>query len=111
MLDPMISLAFSVYSNKGAYALLVGSGVSRSSGIPTGWEIVIDLVRKVAALEGEDCGPAPEHWYRTKYRTEPDYSKLLDAIAPTPTERQQLLLRLSCVARSRQGVRIGRRTC
>ncbi len=91
MIDPMVSLAFAVYSNKGAYALLLGSGISRASGIPTGWEVVLDLIRKVAKLEGEDCEPDPADWFRKKHGTEPDYSKLLDGIAKTPAERQQLL--------------------
>ena len=91
MIDPMVSLAFAVYSNKGAYALLLGSGISRASGIPTGWEVVLDLIRKVATLEGDDCEPDPAEWFRNKHESEPDYSKLLDAIAKTPTERQQLL--------------------
>jgi len=91
MIDPMVSLAFAVYSNKGAYALLLGSGISRASGIPTGWEVVLDLIRKVAKLEGEDCEPDPADWFRNKHGAEPDYSKLLDGIAKTPAERQQLL--------------------
>ena len=89
MIDPMISLAFAIYSNKGAYALLLGSGISRASGIPTGWEVVLDLIRKVAKLEGEDCEPDPADWFRKKQGAEPDYSKLLDGIAKTPAERQQ----------------------
>jgi SIR2-like domain len=91
MIDPLTSLSFAVYSNKGAYALLLGSGVSRSSGIPTGWEVVLDLIRKVAALEGGDCEPDPAEWFRENYKTEPDYSQLLNEIAKTSTERQQLL--------------------
>jgi hypothetical protein len=91
MIDPIVSLAFSVYSNKGAYALLLGSGFSRAFGIPTGWEVVLDLIRKVAKLEGEDCEPDPTVWFKQKHATDPDYSKLLDVIAKTPTERQQLL--------------------
>src|SRR5436305_10385121 len=91
MIDPLVSLAFSVYSNKGVYALLLGSGISRSSGIPTGWDIVIDLIKKVAALYNEDASADPEGWYRQKFNEEPDYSKLLDAIAKTPSERNQLL--------------------
>lgn len=91
MINPMVSLAFAVYSNKGAYALLLGSGISRASGIPTGWEVVLDLIRKVAKLEGEDCEPDPAVWFRKKHGAEPDYSKLLDEIAKTPAERQQLL--------------------
>ena len=91
MIDPMVSLAFAVFSNKGAYALLVGSGISHAAGIPTGWEIVLDLVRKVAKLTGEDCGADPVEWYKKKFGTEPDYGQLLDDIAKTPAERQQLL--------------------
>lgn len=87
----MVSLAFAVYSNKGAYALLLGSGISHAAGIPTGWEIVLDLVRKVAKLMGEDCGADPVEWHKKKIGTEPDYSQLLDDIAKTPAERQQLL--------------------
>lgn len=91
MIDPLVSMAFAVHANKGAYALLLGSGISRASGIPTGWEVVIDLVRKVAKLEGDDCEPDPAAWFRHRHGAEPDYSKLLDGIAKTPTERQQLL--------------------
>jgi hypothetical protein len=34
--DPLTQLAFSIYENKGVYALLVGSGLSRAAEIPTG---------------------------------------------------------------------------
>ena len=52
--------------------LLMGSGTSRASGIPTGWEVVLDLIRKVASVQGEDCEPEPELWYQEKYREYPD---------------------------------------
>jgi hypothetical protein len=52
MIDPLISLAFAMQSNKGVYALLLGSGVSRAAQIPTGWEVVLDLVEKLAHLQG-----------------------------------------------------------
>ena len=91
MIDPVHALAFSVQSNRGVYALLLGSGVSRASGIPTGWEITIDLVRKLAALHGDDPDPTPESWYHEKYDKKPDYSDLLDQLTRTPAERQQLL--------------------
>ncbi len=91
MIDPIHSLAFSVQANRGVYAVLLGSGVSRSARIPTGWEITLDLVRKLASVAGEACEPDPAVWYRNKYDKEPDYSVLLDALAKTPAERQQLL--------------------
>lgn len=91
MIEPMVSMAFSVYSNKGAYALLIGSGASRAAGIRTGWEVVLDLIRKIAKLEGENCEPDPEAWFRQRHGVEPDYSRLLDDIAKTQADRQQLL--------------------
>lgn len=91
MIDPLHSLAFSVQANPGVYAVLVGSGVSRSAQIPTGWEITLDFVRKLAEVAGINCGTDPALWYRERYGKEPDYSDLLDALAKTPAERQQLL--------------------
>ena len=49
-IDPVHSLAFSIQANPGVYAVLVGSGVSRTAKIPTGWEIILDLIRKLAAV-------------------------------------------------------------
>ena len=45
----LTTLAFSIYSNKGAYALLLGAGISKASGLPSGWDIVTDLLKKLAA--------------------------------------------------------------
>ena len=91
MIDPIHSLAFAIQANRGVYALLLGSGISRAAKIPTGWEITLDLVRKVAVLHKEACEPDPESWYRDRFGREPDYSELLDDLAKTPSERQQLL--------------------
>ena len=91
MIEPILSLAFGMHSIKGAYALLLGSGVSRSAGIPTGWEVVLDLIRKIAQLSGQDCEPDPAAWYKTAYDAEPGYSALLDQLAGSPSERNRLL--------------------
>ena len=91
MIDPVHSLAFSIQANPGVYAVLVGSGVSRAAKIPTGWEVALDLIRKLAKLHKETCDPDPERWYRKKFERDADYSDLLDELAKTPAERQQLL--------------------
>lgn len=91
MIDPILSLAFTVHSSRGIYALLLGSGVSRAASIPTGWEIVLDLVRKLANLRGADCEPDPVAWYKATFGEEPKYSELLEAIAKSPAERSRLL--------------------
>ena len=91
MIDPVQSLAFAVQTHPGIYALLLGSGVSRSAGIPTGWEIVLDLIRKLGVANQELVEPDPEQWYIEKFGTEPNYSEILDRLAKTSTERQLLL--------------------
>ena len=91
MIDPITTLFFSIYENKGAYALLVGSGVSRAAQIPTGWEITLDLVRRVARLQGEPEQADWAKWYRDKYGNEPGYSEQLNALAASPDERRSIL--------------------
>lgn len=85
------SIAFSIFSNKGIYALILGSGVSKNSGIPTGWDIVVDLIKKLAKLKKEDCSPNPEEWFKLKYSEEPNYSNILSRIVKTPSERVNFL--------------------
>ena len=91
MIDPIHSLAFSIQANKGVYAVLVGSGLSRAAKIPTGWEITLDLVRKLAVIQGDIAEPDHEAWYLEKFEKDPDYSDLLEKLARTQAERQQLL--------------------
>ena len=88
MINPLQSLVFSMQSNRGVYAVLIGSGVSKAAGIPTGWDVTLDLVGKLAAVLNEAPEPDPESWFRDKFGTEPDYSHLLDQLAKTQPERQ-----------------------
>lgn len=91
MIDPATALAFSVFENRGVYAVLLGSGVSRAAQIPTGWEVTLDLVRRVGTLEGAGHQADWAAWYRQKMGKEPDYSEVLDAIATSPDERRSIL--------------------
>ncbi|AVS85868.1 hypothetical protein C8239_14835 [Paracidovorax avenae] len=89
--DPVTQLAFSVYENKGIFAVLLGSGLSRSAEIPTGWEITLDLVRRVAAAQGVPEQSDWAKWYRGATGQEPNYSVLLEDIASSPDERRAIL--------------------
>lgn len=91
MLGPIESLAFSVHNKPGVYALLLGSGLSRSAMIPTGWEITLDLVTKLAQMKSENCAADPLGWYRNQFEKDPDYSEILLALGKTPEERQQII--------------------
>ena len=91
MADSTVPVTFAVHSNPGAYAVLIGSGVSTGAGIPTGREIVTDLTAKIAMLEGAGAVEDPIEWYRGAHGHDPDYSQLLGELAPSPAERSQLL--------------------
>lgn len=89
--DPVTQLAFSVYENRGVYALLLGSGLSRAAEIPTGWEITLDLVRRIAAAKGVEGENDWAEWHRRTTGEEPNYSKLLEEVASSPDERRAVL--------------------
>jgi hypothetical protein len=90
MTDKLMSLSFSIESNKGVYALLLGSGISYSSGIPTGWGILKELCRRIMLLHG-----AEEQdeilWYEKKYNKPPLYDEVIGLLARTSSERLGLL--------------------
>ena len=68
--------------------------MSSAAGIPTGWQVVQDLIRKVAICEGIDkreLGGDPEIWWGNRFGVEPRYDKLLATLAPTEAARQALL--------------------
>jgi hypothetical protein len=90
--------ATGIHAQPGVYALLLGSGVSRSAGISTGWEIVRHLVQKVAAAADPDDSAShelaesdPEAWWAKHGEGNLGYSSLLAAVAPSSAARQGLL--------------------
>ncbi|MGO8449894.1 SIR2 family protein [Rhizobium gallicum] len=90
-LEPINSLALTLHHAPGVQALLLGSGISRAAGIPTGWEIVLDLIKRLALVQGVTDAPDWEKWYQDTYGKEPSYSEILDAIASTPAERRAVI--------------------
>lgn len=94
-------LATGMVADRGVYALLLGSGVSSAAGVPTGWQVVTELVRHAAAAQAPDDPDAaeqaasdPEGWWSAHGDGTPlGYSALLGALAPTPAGRRALLAR------------------
>ena len=89
--DPTTQLAFSMHENKGVYAVLIGSGLSRSAGIPTGWEITLELIKRAGLLSGASDQEDWHAWYVEKTGVQPNYSTLLEELATTQTERRALI--------------------
>jgi hypothetical protein len=89
--DQILQMAFAVYNSPGVYALLLGSGVSRAAEIPTGWEIVQDLIRQIAAAQGEVAPENPTKWYEERFQTEPRYDDLIARLGSTSSQRNAIL--------------------
>jgi hypothetical protein len=91
---PAVALATAIHAAPGVYSFLLGSGISRAAGVPTGWEVTQDLIRRVAVAEGSTdprLTTAPEVWWQEQGRGEARYDELLAAIAQTDAARQMLL--------------------
>lgn len=89
--DALLTLAFSLRANPGAYALLIGAGVSAPSGIFTAWGVVKDLIGRVAHQLNEPEPDDHEEWYQRRFGEPARYETLLEKLAPSPLERQRLL--------------------
>ena len=90
-IERLTTLAFSMYSNKGAYALLLGAGISRSAHIPSGWEVENMLIEQLAATQSVADIEDWHQWYKDKYGDSATYSSLLEELVKEPTERVQLM--------------------
>ena len=89
--SPMVSLASSVHAGPGTFALLLGSGISVSAGVPSGWGVMVELIRRLALLRDQDAGDDPVSWYREQVGGEPDYSTIIEELAPSQADRLSLL--------------------
>lgn len=83
-------LAFAMRSNPGAYALLLGAGISMDSGVPSACGVQEELIRRLAQVEGADSGE-PFTWYEERYGKPSSYDDLLASLTRTAEERQALL--------------------
>lgn len=91
MNEQILPMAFAVYNSPGVYALLLGSGISRAAEIPTGWEIVQDLIRQIAIAQGVAFPENPIGWYEERFGKEPRYDDLLAYLGPKSSERNAIL--------------------
>ncbi|GAA3312029.1 SIR2 family protein [Arthrobacter ramosus] len=89
----LLSLAFSLTSTPGSYAVVLGAGISIGSGVPSAWDVLQDLLSQLAVVKDATCATDDERmaWYRNEYAQEPTYERVLEHLAPLPHDRQSLL--------------------
>lgn len=95
-LSAVVSLSAQLHGQPGVFAVLLGSGVSTGAGLPTGWQVVKQLVARAAvALDPGVVPPSTdaevESWWVEHGTGEIGYSSVLETLAPTSAGRQALL--------------------
>ena len=94
-LPPNVAAALALRATPGAYAVLLGSGMSRASGVPTGYEVLVDLCRRVANAsgDGEVAEADPLSWFAITTGSEATYDRVLAAVTTSSEERIGILRR------------------
>ena len=95
-IDYRTALAGNLFDSPGVYAFLVGSGMSSAAGIMTGWQVVQELVRRIARdrnVDLEATGLTPDEWWEQEGFGELSYSALIEGFASTELARRALLRR------------------
>ena len=94
-LDPIVSLSVALAEAPGTCAFFLGSGVSRDAGVPTGYEVMREGLRRLQQLETATAADATDEeldaWLAETGRTALTYSDLLELIAPDQAVRREYL--------------------
>lgn len=94
-LDPIVSLSVAIAEAPGSYAFLLGSGVSRDAGVPTGEDVRLGVIGDLYRLENSSA-EMPDRdglrlWLEETGRGDLGYSDLLELIAPDQATRRDYL--------------------
>jgi SIR2-like domain len=105
-LDPIVSLAVAIAEAPGSFAFMLGSGVSRDAGVPTGsevfWTAVGELYRLEMSVDKTPDQSSLANFLRETDRADLAYSGILELIAPDQATRRDYL------AKNFEGIEPGR---
>jgi hypothetical protein len=85
-IDSRVVLAMGMQAAPGAYAVMLGSGMSRAANVPTAWDVVQYLIRRITAGSGASLSgyeDASEQWWEAQGHGEPRCDDLVGILAST----------------------------
>lgn len=89
--DEILPAALALHNSPRRYALLLGSGLSRDTGILTAGEITDDLICQMAGDQIKHQ-QKPQDWYRETHNgTAPTFTNLFADLAPSDDDRKAIL--------------------
>lgn len=94
---PIIPLSYNLAGGKRKYVLFCGAGVSKDAGISTGWEVLLETLRRIRAQEeGKKTDyndRQMEEYYELKYK-DFEYAQIIRSLFPANEEQREFLQEL-----------------
>jgi NAD-dependent SIR2 family protein deacetylase len=96
-INPTIPLSYNLADGRKKYVLFCGAGVSKDTGIPTGWDILLETLKLIRTQEeGESkeyTGKEMETYYEENFK-DSTYSEIIESLFHSREEQREFLERL-----------------
>ena len=92
-IDPIVQLAASAIPGKKKYVLLIGAGVSRDAGLPTAWDLTLEIAKLIyASINPEDELPDDiENWFINSEYSNRKFSEYMEEFFPQQGDLKDFL--------------------
>jgi len=93
-LNNIIPLSYNIADGKRRYVLFCGAGISRDAGIPTGWDILLETLKKIRnqeESEGKEYSKEEMEKFCEKKFKDSAYSEVLESLFPSIEEQREFL--------------------
>lgn len=93
-LNNIIPLSYNIADGKRRYVLFCGAGISRDAGIPTGWDILLETLKKIRnqeESEGKDYSKGEMEKFYEENLNDLTYSEVLESLYPSIEEQRAFL--------------------
>lgn len=94
-INPIIPIAYNMADCSKRYVLFIGSGISKDVGVPSGWDILMDTLKKIRQQEEKTVqdfsNEEIEQYYKNTHNEQYSYSDLISSLYPSNEEQREYL--------------------
>lgn len=91
MIDPLVRLAANAEPGSKRFVLLAGAGVSRDSGQPTAWDLLLNTAERLRAAEDPESTTPIADWFAASRYSALPYADMVGAVYPHSGEQRAFL--------------------
>ena len=94
-INPIIPLAYNMADCSRQYVLFIGAGVSKDAGIPSGWDILLNVLKKIRQQDENTTHnfsqEEMEIYYKEKHEEKFDYADIISSLYHSREEQREYL--------------------